>query len=245
MPWFRRENTYPLMRSQKNDVFLILQAQKLEPLIANFHWGETRFKNKCSYDGLYSALSYQDVSHQYWFHFYGRANDFWPYYFPNEKLGHTYVEWYKREHRRNWDEILRDVAVWAQAVAAQVLVPDYWDTPAALASKLFGNLGRDHSDRRFSREEIGKVRLVANEYRRQLAAKYSITPEQASEIDRHLAYLVHEAESQTRQAWFHTAIGVIVTIAAIIRPEAGVLAGVVALFGSLFGAFGNRKQLGP
>ncbi len=219
-----------LPRSRRNQVFLILQAVGLGPHLSSFIWKEENRRI-----GRVSALTFKDEPHEYRFCFNGEGDSFVLFYFPDADLGHVEGE------EATWKEVCEHFQAWARAVAGEVNIPDYWQSPADLAKSIFGDSYSKGPDRSFTGPEIEHIRSAASEYRRRLSAQYQLSEDQQREIDRKLDFLVHEAETQSRQQWLHTAIGVIVSIAAAIRPEAGVLAGAVALFVFLFA--NSRKAL--
>jgi hypothetical protein len=219
-----------LPRSRRNQVLLILQGAGLGPHISSFKWKEEKWQA-----GVISVLAFNDVSHEYKFCFNGDGDDFDLYYFPGADLGRVEGE------PATWEEVVEQVTEWATAVAGEINILDYWQSPADLAASLFGDSYSKGPDRRFTEPEVEHIRRTASEYRRQLSAQYQLSADQQREIDRRLDFLVREAETQTRQQWLHTAIGIIVSISVAIRPEVGVLAGVVALFASIFAS--SRKAL--
>jgi hypothetical protein len=222
-----------LPRSRRNQVFMVLQSAGLDPYIARFKWVE---KDSNSLDDKISVLTLKDSWQEYFFRFDGEGDDYELDFFPDGALGHT------EDLQATWSDTVKHVTTWAKAIAGEVAIPDYWESPASVAARVFGDdYAKAGGDQRFSEEEVEHIRRSAREYSRQLAAQHQLSESQQREIDRKLDYLVAEAENQTRSAWLHTSIGIVVAIAATIRPEAGVFAGAMALFGSLFAS--QRRAL--
>jgi hypothetical protein len=223
-------NNQSLLLSQRNDVFTALQRSDAAPFLALLEW---------RFDGAWSMLSCAHQQYEYYFHFHKAGNIYRIDYFPGPSLCAVEVQ------RLPWEKTLEHVPTWAHCIAHQLHQPDYWESSRSLATSIFESTGSPvEGNRRFTAPEADGLRELLNEYRRQLHSRHALSPEQVTEIDEKLNYLATQIDSQARQAWLNTAIGVIVSIAAIIRPEAAVLAGALSIFGSLLAAY-RRPKLPP
>jgi len=236
------ENNKQLTRSQKNDVFLILEKSGLSPVLSTFKWTGIdssevessgsellEYNEEDSFDCTFSSLECDDASRTYVFRFWGQGVRYYPEYFPNSSFG-----WHSPEGPESWVNVRTRLKDWADSLARELLVPDLWATPQDMARQFFGTVFTQGSTEFLSQEEVQHIHRASLKYRQRLSSQYQLRLEQQEEIDARLDYLVREASNQPRRAWFHTAIGVIVAIAACIRPEAAVFAGVAALFASSF-----------
>lgn len=201
-----------LRKSWKNDVFKSIQEANLNPL--SFEWGEEQTEWDPDTGYSVSVIKYKGTD--FYFKF-DRADDgrFDCKFFPG-RLGVP-------EESGLWDEwnkILPYLKMWFSYVKKET-GPDLWEQLKEYApDETFIGTGKI-SNAPFSYSEAENIIGSLDKLQSQIEKNFDLQADQLAFVKREIEYLKEAAKRQGRKDWMHTAIGVIITIAAglALSPE--------------------------
>ena len=198
--------TRTLLRSQRNDVLQMIRESGLDPF--NFEWFKVRSSRSIDRLGngdVISKLKYSGSDYYFLFDF---ANDLhYCEFSPGEQ---TLVQ---REFPGSWSAQKASLSRWLAYLEREVREPDLWDHLAAYNIAESDRLSPSVLNAPFSLRELEQIIAAIDQVRSYLASEFTLAPEQTAGLNEKLDYLVDAAKRQGRRDWFHTAIGVILTLA--------------------------------
>ena len=233
-----------LLLSRRNEVFQVLIDCGLAAFLSGFRWREVRQRVDSQLRGVFGqrvvfidegehnrAVSRLDYTHEkqtYFFLFSGSGAPMDIAYFPDASLGETALEGIR------WPEVIDHVRSWGATIARELTARDLWSEIEIEGERLIRRVALDTGDsRQFSPAEVEQIWDVTRIFHQTLLERYELSPDMAEEIKSRLAQLARAARQQARTVWIHTAVGVIVSIALAVSPQAGVVTPLLALFGQL------------
>ena len=194
-----------LLKTQKNEIFEILQEEGLEP--ADFNWSEEESIH--SADLIVSRLTYRDTDFYYQFDFFGKDRYHTCEYSPGgEKKVQT-------AEPVDWHTQLRIAKIWASCLKKEIDAPDLWQElekyqatfSLALPTK-FKLLNEP-----IPAYEVEQIVKALDALKQEIKEQFKLTKEESEFVTRKLDYLADAAKRQGRLDWVHTCIGVLITIA--------------------------------
>lgn len=195
---------YKLLKTQKNEVFNILQKEGLEP--ANFSWKVNKAPDTSVpppyKDILVNRLEYLDGEYYFQFEHYSCTIS------PGESQAVQYVRGMTSD-----DEVIDHVSLWARYLKREIEAPDLWAEmekykvafSLAPAEQIVNEPIPTYEAEKISE----KLSLLADKIEEQ----FELTNEQNQFVRRKLDYLADATKRQRSVDWAHTLIGVSVTIA--------------------------------
>jgi hypothetical protein len=191
-----------LLRWQRNEVFHLIQASKLDP--ARFSW-----KEKAVEGDKISRLLNKETS--FFFDFgagYSGGKLYWVCTFM--PTGDRRIE--KSDWCDVWPRVLKFVQEWLSALAKEISAPDLW---AALASE--GQLvrtaaGQFDDNAPFTPPEKIRIAQVIHELKEHLLRTVELSADQLKFIDARLGHLEDAAGRLGRKDWTTLAMGALTSI---------------------------------
>lgn len=205
---------YKLLKTQKNEVFKILQEAGLEP--ANFSWAE---EPSISNSEVYvSRLNYGGS--QFYFQFDFFRNLQWRNSSDPKLTTSHYCEFspgedavVSREHPGSWRLQKDNVHYWAKYIKRQIEAPDLWSEiekyRAALPLVTNEQLVNEPIPAYEVDEIVEKIQLLADKIEKQ----FELDEEQNQFVRSKLNYLEDAAKRQPRRDWENILISVFIGIA--------------------------------
>lgn len=204
---------YTLLKSQKNEVFEIIQEQGLEP--ANFSWitGEYRIPSEhiltrdlihCVYE--VPKLIYQKNS-QFYFQFELRNGRLHCTFSPSKDTPIT------KKLTRSWEEQKRYVKLWANCLKKEIEAPDLWAEIEKYRTTLPLLPGEQLVNEPIPAYEVEEIASKLNLLADKVEEQFKLTNEQNQFVRSKLNYLADAAKRQPRRDWENIFIAVIINIA--------------------------------
>jgi hypothetical protein len=200
----------PLLQSQKNEVFLLVQESALDP--SAFAWDTWLSEN--TEGAQVSVLIHQQSG--YWFLFDRLTGKHWCAFSPGAE------ELRQERYPGSWPMLLDAVRMWLGYLKRETESPDLWAMlgeenalSAAASAELYGE------NTPFTAEERKRVEASLTEVRSLLIASHSINSEMLGHIDARLEYLEQASERLGRKDWLNVAFSVITNIIIVVAvpPE--------------------------
>lgn len=188
-----------LLKTQKNEVFRILQESCLEP--ANFSWVR---KTVPTTSRIAPRLNYLDSNYYFWFDMF--ENKHCCTFSPGEE---KIVQWARPE---SWQNQIHYVRVWIRCLKREIEAPDLWHEMEKYKTSVSLALPEQFLNEpipSYEAEQIAdKLRLLADK----IGQQFQLTDEQNHFVRSKLNYLADAAKRQRSADWVHTSIGVSITI---------------------------------
>ena len=195
-----------LLKSQRNEILALIRNAGLDPL--NFEWAETSSKRSTD-DALrgdkVAMLIYRESNFYFIFDFQ-RGKQYAEFSPGSDRL----VE---KDYTGSWLGQLDCVGIWLACLKRELTEPDMWEQLADFQLPGAGTLDPDEANEPFTAPQVEQIIEGVNKVRAYLEAESDYTEEQLSNMRGQLDYLVSAAKRQGRKDWFHTAIGVIFSLA--------------------------------
>jgi hypothetical protein len=189
--------TYRLLKTQKNEMFKILQKAGLE--CANFSWKRGNKLGRWNYIDL-PRLEY--IRGQYYFEFEPDSCTFSP-------AKHTGIS---TEETRSWTERQFWIREWVKCLKKEIKTPDFWVEMEKYKLSFSLALPERPTNEPISASETekiaGELSLLADRIKQQ----FELDAEHGKFVRDKLSYLSEAAKRQRSVDWVHTLIGVSVTI---------------------------------
>lgn len=199
-----------LLKSQKNQVFKILQEEGLEP--ANFSWVETT--SVWGADIIISSLNYRGGHFYFKFDFFfsKRVDDFIPKtphceFSPGGELPMSH------EYPDNWQLQKDCVHKWAGYLKREIEAPDLWAEMEKYKTSVSLALPEQLLNEPIPASEAEKISEQLSSLADKIEKQFELTNEQNQFVRSKLNYLADAAKRQRSMDWANTLIGVSVTIA--------------------------------
>ena len=189
---------YRLLKSQKNEVFLLIQEAGLSPF--EFGLEECTEENENGVEFHSHRLVHKPSTYALTF------GEGFVTYSPGAK---RLTSW---EARPNWSGMLEAVQRWLGYLKREVEAPDLW---AALAEEqeLLGAEPAEAVNTPFNAEEQVQVKRAIEEIRVYITATHTLEAEPLAEINRKLDYLIDASTRLGRKDWKIICVGILVTLA--------------------------------
>lgn len=198
------ERHYQLLKTQKNEIFKILQEVGLEP--ANFKW--THIDLMPSDDRVVLRLNYLDG--KYYFQFMMNKDSNYHYCCEVSPADEKAVG-YKKS--LNWYEQKTNVRRWAKYLKREIEAPDLWaeiEKYRATLPLVTGEQLVNEPIPAYETEEIyDRMQLLADK----IEEEFKLNEEQSQFVRSKLNYLADAAKRQPRRDWEFMFIGVFINIA--------------------------------
>ena len=185
---------HKLLKSQKNEVFKILQKVGLEP--ANFSWTTQQVQ-----DIRVPRLNYLDG--KYYFRF-GERNQ--GIYSPGTERIVQEVSVHL------WAELTKWVKDWASSLKREIEVPDLWQEMEKYKTSVSLALPEQLLNEPIPTYEAEQIADKLHELANEIEKQFQLTEDQNQFVRSKLTYLVDAAKRQRSVDWVHTSIGVSITI---------------------------------
>ena len=188
-----------LLRTQQNAVFDALARAGLDP--REFEWSRDLVVDDWGKGDYISVLTHTPTGHYFVFETRG---DFHAEFSPGRTGVIDHVG-----HIRSWDHMLNCVEGWAERLHEEVGAPDLW--AAAVGASPLGAPMDEDPDRPFTKEEQAEAHHLVSAARKHLLGEDEFR-KFADEINARFDRLEAAITRSSRWTWFHTAIGVTVSI---------------------------------
>jgi hypothetical protein len=187
---------HQLLKTQKNEVFQILQKAGLEP--ANFSWD---ISSPTVQGWTFPQLNY--LEGRYYFVF---ALSFCI-------LSPGIVELAVEHHNAtSWNDRLRFFARWVQSLKKELEVPDLWAEMEKYKLSFSVTLPKRQVNEPISASEAEKISDKLSLLTNTIEQQFDLDAEHKKFVRSKLNYLAEAAKRQSSLDWVHTLIGVSVTI---------------------------------
>jgi hypothetical protein len=186
-----------LLRSQANEIFLLLQKADLR--LSEFRWGNRDTGNP--------SLTHESSGHYFRMKFgeydaYYVDITFSPGDYQFEESGPAY----------NWQAVRASAEKWVTYLKRELQEPDFWETVAAEKNFIAGIGSITVEDPPFSPSEQERIRTSLEEIRIFLASTQELTEDQLKIVRERLDYLVDASSRMGRKDWVLFATGVFTSI---------------------------------
>lgn len=186
---------YELLKTQKNEVFLILRKAGLE--CANFSWG---LSGRPELITAYPRLDYLDG--QYFFIFAGNCCEFSP----------GYDRMVVRGGEADWTSQKQLVREWTICLKREIEVPDFWAEMEKYKLSFSLTLPERPANEPISVSEAEKITEKLSLLADRIEQQFDLDVKYKKFVRSKLNYLAEAAKRQSGLDWVHTLIGVSVTI---------------------------------
>lgn len=202
-----------LLPSQRNDVFLAVQASGLDP--KDFDWEEVlSAQNKRS---LVSRLRHSPTG--FHFHFDLTAGgSHWCKYAPGSSTPSLVAT------PGSWTAQVMHVSQWLGYLKRETEAPDLWATlSGGSALTEVAASAQPGENTPFTRGELQQVEASLAQIRAAIIASHPLTADRLERIDANLKYLRESAERLGRKDWLNVAVSVVINIimTSAVPPETG------------------------
>ena len=193
-----------LLKSQKNEVFRILQEIGLDP--ANFEWGE-----EISIDGdsVISKLGCYDEDFLITFDFYSYSGE--ENYYLTFRPGEDRA--IQEEQIDDWKLALRYVYIWAACVKREIDAPDLWAEIGKYKNSISLAIPEDVSENPIPAFEVEEIEDRLSKLSDTIIARFDLQEDESKFVRQKLNYLSESAKKQPRRDWQLMLIGSLVSIA--------------------------------
>ena len=189
---------YTLMKSQKNEVFKILQDAGLEP--ANFAWKIGRADVSRRFIDV-PRLEYHDG--QYYFQFEPKSCTL----SPGELTAFAQYE------AINWPMQIDNLIEWTDNLKREIEAPDLWAEMEKYKTSVSLALPEQILNEPIPAYEAEEIAKKLEQLANKIQEQFNLTNEQNKFVRRKLNYLAEAAKSQRSVNFVYMVIGVFVTIA--------------------------------
>lgn len=219
---------YTLLKTQKNEVFMILRERGFEP--ANFSWVAHYLQVS---DTLVSRLNYLDGKYYFQFEMYGEEG--YCVFSPGQEMAvHS-------EPAPFWMGQKNSVKFWSDYLKREIDAPDLWGEMEKYKTSVSLALPEQLLNEPIPANEAEKISEQLSSLADKIEKKFELTNEQNQFVRSKLNYLAEAAKRQRSMDWAHTLIGVSVTIAmglALAPDQAKELWELMRMLGELIHLFG-------
>lgn len=191
---------YTLLKTQKNEVFMILRERGFEP--ANFSWVADYLEVS---DALVSRLNYLDGKYYFQFKMYGESGECW--FSPGQEMA------VHREPAPFWMGQKNSVKFWSDYLKREIDAPDLWAEMEKYKTSVSIALPEKLLNEPIPANEAEKISEQLSSLADKIEKQFELTNEQNQFVRSKLNYLAEAAKRQRSMDWAHTLIGVSVTIA--------------------------------
>jgi hypothetical protein len=108
---------------------------------------------------------------------------------------------------------MEDIRNWLTYLKREINEPDLWEQLAAYQLSKSDQLDINQSNDPFMENQVEQITQGILRIRGYLKTEFNFNEQQLNEVSEKLDYLTEAARRQGRKDWFHTAIGVIFSLA--------------------------------
>lgn len=195
------EKNQTLLKTQRNEVFDILQKAGLE--VADFSWIE---KTGRSVSTTVSCFNYKEGRHYFLFDF-DSFHGYWIYEFAPGGSIPT-----KEVYSDSGNLELRHVSIWALLLKREIDAPDLWAEIAKYQSIFSLTPVSQIINEAIPTYEVEKISKALNGLKTEIKNNFGISQQQEQLVNLKLDYLIDASKRQRRTDWTLASIGVFVTI---------------------------------
>jgi len=191
---------YTLLKTQKNEVFMILRERGFEP--ANFSWVADYLQVS---DTLVSRLNYLDGKYYFQFEAYGETGRC--VFSPGQEMavqGGPAPFWMGQKN---------SVKFWSDYLKREIDAPDLWAEMEKYKTSVSIALPKQLLNEPIPANEAENISEKLSSLADKIEKQFELTNEQNQFVRNKLNYLADAAKRQRSIDWVHTSIGVYVTIA--------------------------------
>jgi len=203
-------NKYELLQSQKNKLLEIIKYKELDPF--NFEWVTLPSKFGRSF---VPSLQYKGTS--YHFTFDWNDGDRHSIYSPgcSNLVDSLYAG--------SWDKRKDHFESWLYYLEREVEEPDLWEQLSQFRLEDQASPDPEIENLPFTVYEAQQITTGINRMRAYLEAEFDTVEYDHDLINQKLDYLIDAAKRQGRKDWFHTCIGILVSLGSALglSPEHG------------------------
>lgn len=192
-------NVNKLLRSQKNELFAVVQKKGLKP--SEFEW--VIINSICTTNLKTPKLVHQPTEHYYIFDL--KIEKHWTEYSPG-----GVDKWKVRRYPSSWDNQLKYFNTWLDLLKNEV-EPDLWEFISK--ENIFKEISDSaNNDYPFNIEEQEYISTRLHEIERCLISTQNLSEKHEEFVKARLNYLEEASKRQIRRDWMHTMIGVLFSI---------------------------------
>ncbi len=184
-----------LLKSQKNEVFNILQVENLP--LSDFKWGTV---------GDYSTLNYKNRE----FYFDFEIHDQETFYFEYSPGKGARKASFKTEF---WQDVLDHVGFWANNLKREITAPDLWEEFKKYKTSFSLVPSEEIVNGNIPFHEVEKIIEALHSLESEIKERFELDDQQDQFVHSKLEYLEDAVKRQGRYDWVHTCIGVLLPLA--------------------------------
>jgi hypothetical protein len=194
-----------LMKSQKNDVFELIQKSELDPF--NFEWTTDSFRDESLAQYItVDKIVYKNSDYFFIFGFVG--NEHYAFFSPGDTTmiqeAYTGTWMIQKQWFRNWLIYLK----------REIHSPDLWQELSRYELSKGDRISDETTNAPFTVYQAEQIIDGINKLRFHIEEQFSLNEYENKLVNDKLDYLIDAAKRQGRMDWIHTAIGVTFTLAA-------------------------------
>lgn len=193
------------LKSQQNEIFQMIQNKGFDP--SKFELNEEKSQQSVDKGGLpdtISKINYSGTNFYFIFDFLREIH--YSEFSPGKE---TLVE---EQYPGSWKQQIGYVESWLTNLKKEIAEPDLWEQLSEYQIAQEDQLSPETENDPFSPDQVEQIISGINRIKAHLTNELQLDTEQENEANEKLDYLIDAAKRQGRKDWFHTAIGVIVTI---------------------------------
>lgn len=217
-------NEYTLMTSQRNEILELIKQTSLDPF--NFRWTEAN--SQLSEQNLLpltvSKLSYDNSPYYFLFDLY--ENQHYSFYSPGQSKLHEQAQ------PGIWNGQIVYVKNWLKYLEREVNQPDLWDDLIKQKMLYDQKISPDTANEPFSVSQAGQIAKGIENIRKYLIDEFQDDSDSKELINEKLDYLIDASKRQGRKDWFHTGIGIFMSITTALAMSPDQTKNMLALFKS-------------
>jgi hypothetical protein len=198
---------YKLLRSQKNQILESIKLCDLDPF--NFKWTEHEsdyLTDGENYSLSVERLTYEDVTFYFQFDYSGQKR--YCIFSPGRE------RCIEQLAMGSWLDQLVVVGSWLKYLTRELTQPDLWSDLSKYHLMQGEILTADIGNEPFTVKEAEQLSEGIRKVRAYIAAEFTLSADQQDLVNEKLDYLLEASKRQGRKDWFHTSIGVIISLAA-------------------------------
>lgn len=202
-----------LLRSQRNELFIVTKESGLDP--TDFAWSEVKTRWHENGQEPVEALTHKPTGYQFVFDRYkGKAN---PRFTPSS----SQVKEVDPGEQGSWQEVFTLFREWLVAVRSEYLEPDLWEqtkTDSRLVAPSLDEVGNEP----FSEEEKKRISASIHELLQFVTKTATHTPAQLEFVATRLQHLEEASHRLGRKDWITLAMGTLtnIVVGVALSPDA-------------------------
>jgi hypothetical protein len=203
---------FTLLKSQKNDVFRILEKNGLKDFLPSFGW---KTCDEFS-DYNYSTLKCFVDNREFYFVFDRSIESpslWYPTYYPDAYIKEI------QEPADGWQEVLKVFNKWCNIIKKEFIESNLWDNFISITESYNINSKAETENIFFNKNELEQLKNQLNELNGVMTESFLLNYNEQTLLNTKIEYLVELTEKQGKRDWIYTAIGVFVSVAVALSPN--------------------------